>query len=287
MKSFEPSFLEKQRVPFSLLNAFFQIYKCQKQMEADRLSFPRLYRTLAREQRKEALRVGHHTTQEKRDYTRALAYIRKKHRSIPFSLRTILNLHAQVFHTSDKPKGVFKSKNNRVLVNSEITQGFVRCVPHHQCEKYMRELTRRFKRAWNSGKYDPLVLIAAWKLDFCQIHPFKDGNGRTGRLMLALLLYHAGHDICSYVNLENKINRNRGRYVRPIFLSDIYWRQGKHELQHCCEFLAWLVLQSYREIGRKIALKKVRMQNAEVKTGKSQLFLKEQLIFSSSHGKST
>lgn len=43
-----------------------------------------------------------------------------------------------------------------------------------------------------SDEFDPLVVMALAHYQFEAIHPFEDGNGRTGRILNVLLLVHAG-----------------------------------------------------------------------------------------------
>lgn len=40
-----------------------------------------------------------------------------------------------------------------------------------------------FNRELAQGTYPPLLLSAAYVLDFTIIHPFRDGNGRMSRLI--------------------------------------------------------------------------------------------------------
>ena len=47
----------------------------------------------------------------------------------------------------------------------------------------MRELHDRFGEALAEGVYPPLLLCAAYVLDFMVVHPFRDGNGRMSRLI--------------------------------------------------------------------------------------------------------
>ena len=63
----------------------------------------------------------------------------------------------------------------------------------------------------NKGKFRPLVLAAILHNQFEHIHPFKDGNGRVGRLLL------------NYILLKNKyppINimlEDRQEYYRSLY----------------------------------------------------------------------
>ena len=59
---------------------------------------------------------------------------------------------------------------------------------------------------------DPLVQVAIWKAQFELIHPFRDGNGRIGRMLVPLFLYH------------KKI------IASPLFYVSGYFRE--HQLQY-------------------------------------------------------
>ena len=50
-------------------------------------------------------------------------------------------------------------------------------------EEAMEQLCSNFIDAMEEGRYDPLVLVPMFILDFLCIHPFNDGNGRMSRLL--------------------------------------------------------------------------------------------------------
>ena len=59
--------------------------------------------------------------------------------------------------------------------------------------RLMKNLHKGFEKEWSNSDIDPLILMALYIVGFNEIHPFRDGNGRTGRLLLLLMLYRAGH----------------------------------------------------------------------------------------------
>lgn len=63
---------------------------------------------------------------------------------------------------------------------------------------------------------DPLVIAAAAHYQFEAIHPFLDGNGRTGRMLMTLHLVHAGLIDTPSVHVSQFINAQRPKYYQLL-----------------------------------------------------------------------
>ena len=63
---------------------------------------------------------------------------------------------------------------------------------------------------------DPLVKMAVLHYQFEAVHPFKDGNGRTGRVLNVLLLSAYGLLDDPVLYLSKYINRNKNEYYRLL-----------------------------------------------------------------------
>ncbi|MBT4376832.1 Fic family protein [archaeon] len=85
-------------------------------------------------------------------------------------------------NTNPYPKG-FK-KVDLVVGNSLTTKP-------KEVEKELKELIKWYKK--NKGKIHPLVLAYDFHLRYETIHPFRDANGRTGRLILNKMLMQNGY----------------------------------------------------------------------------------------------
>lgn len=67
-----------------------------------------------------------------------------------------------------------------------------------------------------SGDLDPLIIMAAAHYQFEAIHPFTDGNGRTGRILNSLLLIEKGLLDLPILYLSRYIIENRADYYRLL-----------------------------------------------------------------------
>jgi len=95
---------------------------------------------------------------------------------------TIIKIHSLLMKNVDKRAGYYRMHNVRVFgATFEASPAeFVRID--------MNILLKWFRKEKN--RLDPLILASAFHHKFEKIHPFYDGNGRTGRMLLNLILIH-------------------------------------------------------------------------------------------------
>lgn len=116
-------------------------------------------------------------------------------RNEPLSLRLIREFHSLVLNDDIENRGKFKQSNNEIL-----GAGF-ETTPYYLVEEKLTELIDKY----NSNKVDGLVTkVSYFHADFEKIHPFIDGNGRTGRLLLNLELMKNGYPITVIRNEERE-----------------------------------------------------------------------------------
>jgi len=63
---------------------------------------------------------------------------------------------------------------------------------------------------------DPLIRAAITHYQFEAIHPFRDGNGRTGRILMVLQLIQSGLLQFPVLYVSGYINQNRSEYYRRL-----------------------------------------------------------------------
>jgi Fic family protein len=88
-----------------------------------------------------------------------------------------------------KDPGKFRSRQAYIGGNDTLTARYV-AAPASSIEQSMRDLEKYIHKAADS--LPELVRIALIHYQFEAIHPFADGNGRLGRLLISLLLCNSG-----------------------------------------------------------------------------------------------
>jgi Fic family protein len=68
----------------------------------------------------------------------------------------------------------------------------------------------------HDGDLDPLVRMAVAHYQFEAIHPFTDGNGRTGRILNILFLIHAGLLRIPVLYLSRHLIQHKAEYYRLL-----------------------------------------------------------------------
>jgi Fic family protein len=130
----------------------------------------------------------------------------------PLSLRLIREIHEVLLRTgrgSGKQPGEFRRTQNWIGGTRPGNATFVPAPPERLTE--CLDAFERFLHADHSDGIPLLVKAAMAHVQFETIHPFLDGNGRLGRLLITFLLCAAGalHEPILYLSLYFKAHRQR------------------------------------------------------------------------------
>jgi Fic family protein len=117
-------------------------------------------------------------------------------KNIKISEKVIRDLHYIILKSIDnKNAGVYR-KTNVLISGSEH-----RPVEHFLVHERMNELIDWYKE--NKDKLHPISFAAEFHFRYVYIHPFIDGNGRTARLLMNLILMSSGYPI-TVIKTENR-----------------------------------------------------------------------------------
>jgi len=114
----------------------------------------------------------------------AIAFIRRTKEHI--SLKLIKDIHKIIFKNSKPFAGKFRKKNEEVIVMDSKGDVVHEGAPQARIKFLLNELIDWYKK--DKNKYPALVLAAVVHNQFENIHPFADGNGRVGRILLNNIL---------------------------------------------------------------------------------------------------
>jgi len=160
---------------------------------------------------------------EVQNYIRAINFAIQSLEALPLSTRLLRQTHAELMQGvrgEHKQPGEFRNSQNWIGVSLKHA-AFV--PPHHD---HVPELMSDLEKFLNAERFfvHPLVRIAIAHYQFETIHPFLDGNGRLGRLMISLYLASEGllHKPALY--LSDYFERNKTAYVDHLMAV----RHGNH-----------------------------------------------------------
>jgi Fic family protein len=160
---------------------------------------------------------------EVQNYIRAINTAIVALETLPLSSRLLRETHAVLMagvRGERKQPGEFRVSQNWIGVS---LKNAVFEPPHHEHVPELMSDLERFLHADDMFVH-PLIRIAIAHYQFETIHPFLDGNGRLGRLMISLYLASKGllHKPALY--LSDYFERNKTAYIDHLMAV----RQGNH-----------------------------------------------------------
>jgi Fic family protein len=136
----------------------------------------------------------------------AVKYLRNTKQHISISL--IRELHRLVFMNSKQFAGSLRKEGEEVAVVDSSGNIIHRGARSDRVISLLRQLVGWYNK--NRARYPPLILAAVVHNRFEGIHPFRDGNGRIGRLLVINILIKHG---MPPLNIELK---NRTEYYEAL-----------------------------------------------------------------------
>jgi Fic family protein len=169
---------------------------------------------------------------EVRNYVAAINYAITKLEQLPLSNRLLCDTHGVLMQGArgqTKLPGEFRTSQNWIGVSLK-NAAFV--PPHHTRVMELMSDLEKFLHD-DSIMVPPLIKIAIAHYQFETIHPFLDGNGRLGRLMISLYLASEKLLVKPALYLSDYFERNKTAYVDHLTAV----RDGNHMREWLIFFL--------------------------------------------------
>ncbi len=169
--------------------------------------------------------------QEVKGYFELLENVFDSWKSLTFSESTIKHFHKELLKYVEKDelhRGEYKKQENKVQMINEAGESvgtLFDTTPAYLTPKEMQELVEWMQKALAEKKYHPLLIVANFLVEFLQIHPFQDGNGRLSRVLTNLLLLKEGYLYMPYVSHEKLVEDNKPDYYVALRRSQKTFKQ--------------------------------------------------------------
>lgn len=152
----------------------------------------------------------------------------------------VLHLHSVLFQGVLKETGSYRTESARVETETGF-ETFVAAPPDHIREE-MNSLFKWVNDA--AGAYEPIAAAAVFFHEFESIHPFEDGNGRIGRILLRAYLqrYFPNIHLCK---IEENLLKNK-----ELYYDLLGWTDETADYSVFIDFLSSAILEGCREAER-------------------------------------
>ena len=201
------------------------------------------------------IQPGSRSEQEIAGYRDVLSLIHGSAEQIPFSVNVILQFHRTLYTYHPSGGGMWKMTDNEIVErNPDGTVARVRFKPVTTVAtpQAMEDLAVSYAHLADDTDSEPLVIVPLAILDFLCIHPFRDGNGRIGRLLTLLLLYHFDYRVGRYISLERVIEGSKETYYESLEASSTRWHEGRHNVLPWLRYFWGVLLSAYHEFDERV-----------------------------------
>jgi Fic family protein len=154
--------------------------------------------------------------QEILNYRTALLVAGRELRKRPFHLNLLLELHSVLLNSvrgRNKGRGRFRTVQNWIGVSGAPIEmaSYIPPEPHK-----VSALLDNWEKYYHTERPDPLAQLAILHGQFELIHPFVDGNGRIGRILIPLFLYEKGLLSSPVFYLSDYIEQHKQQYINGL-----------------------------------------------------------------------
>jgi len=186
--------------------------------------------------------------QEVSSYVAAMDFAMGKIEELPISLRFIKETHRVLMSNSrgsTKSPGEFRKSQNWIGGTHPGNAKFVPPPVEH-----LNSCLGAFEKFIHAENNLPTLLKAAMAhVQFETIHPFLDGNGRMGRMLIILMLYSEGLLAKPYLYLSYYFKKHRSQYYEHLQAIRV-----DGDWESWCEFFLKAIIETSNQASETISL---------------------------------
>lgn len=199
------------------------------------------------------------------NYRRGLSHAQQS--PLPISLRLIRELH-QILMTGvrgkDKTPGEFRKGQVAIGTNHRFIPP-----PPDYLDTCLNEMEQSIHQT--ADGIDALVKCFLIHYQFETIHPFSDGNGRVGRMLLSLMLQRACNLTKPWVYLSEFFEKRKPEYISKLYETSTQNRWDEW-VEFCLVGTLEQVTKTLRGCERLREIRESMFQNVTEKGGSTRLY---------------
>lgn len=150
----------------------------------------------------------------------------------------VLAVHRTLFRGVFGDAGKWKTRPNFIGRQSDKTIVYVPTRP----ARVPIELANGLDWLHDAEDHHPLLRVLLFHHEFESIHPFRDGNGRTGRALTPMALSELGYGGCRFAQLDFRIHRARDEYYANLAIVE---RNGFTDYTPWIDYMLEIVRGAY------------------------------------------
>lgn len=192
--------------------------------------------------------------EEVQNYISAMNLAIEELKKLPLSTRILKEAHAILMdgvRGKNKMPGQFRTTQN-FIGGSNLQNAVFIPPPHQNVDELMSDLEKFLHN--KSINVPDLIRIAIAHYQFETIHPFLDGNGRIGRLLITLYMVSISYLHAPSLYLSDWFEKNRGAYYDSLTVV-----RTSNDLRHWVRFFLTAVAET-AEKGKSVFQKILELQ---------------------------
>lgn len=201
--------------------------------------------------------------QEVKGYYELLENIFNSWEKLRFNENAIKHFHQELLKYVDKDKthrGEYKKQENKVYMVDDLKNPIAvlfDTTPAYLTPKEMQELVEWTQAVLKEKKYHSLLIISNFLVEFLNIHPFQDGNGRLSRILTNLLLLKEGYSYMPYISHEKLVEDNKPEYYIALRKSQKTIKTKREDIASWLDFFLTIFLKQSQMAVELLSKEKV------------------------------